>query len=233
MAESKKTIKKSQIDLKSLGNLAEDQYDSVLADMVLHNASVRRLSHKMFLLGISSLGVAGFAILLALVLFFSRPEPRYFVADADGRIVEVTPVSQPYADPNRLVQWAARAVTDSFSFDFVNYQNKLTDVRQYFTQQGYENFLKALTDSGLVDTVKKNRYVMTAVLRKPPVVLRENVVEGRYVYVVKIPVLLSFYLGNNQFSASWDVEALIIRVPPTENIFGVAIHQIVAKRSDN
>lgn len=233
MAESKKPMGKTKVTSKSLENLDEDQYDGVLADMVLHNASVRRLSHKMFLLGISSLGVALFSVLLAFVLFFSRPEPRYFVADADGRLIEVTPVSQPYADPNRLVQWAARAVTDSLSFDFVNYQSKLTDARQYFTQQGYENFLKALVDSGLVDTVKKNRYVMTAVLRKPPVVLRESVVEGRYIYVMRIPVLLSFYLGNNQFSASWDVEALIIRVPPTENVFGAAIHQIVAKRSDD
>lgn len=229
MANPKKVVKK---EVKDLGALVDDQYDQVLANAVLHNATVRRLAHKMFVLGVSSLGVAFFSIVLAGILFFSRPDPRYFVADAEGRIVEVTPVSQPYADPNRLIQWASRAVTDSLSFDFVNYQNRLTDVRQYFTQQGYENFLKALSDSGLIDTVRKNRYIMTAVLRKPPVVVRENVIEGRYVYVMKIPILLSFYLGNNQFSANWDIEALIIRVPHTENIYGVAIHQIVAKRGD-
>lgn len=205
--------------------------DPVIADLVLHNSTLRAMGERFARIAVIASAVAGVSLIVLAVVFFTKPAPQYFLADAQGRIMRITPVDQPYEDVARLTQWTARAVMESFSLDFVRWQEVLAQARQYYTAQGYDNLLKSMQDSGLLDTVKKNRYVMTAALRSAPVVLKEGRVEGRFIYVIRVPVIVTFYQGNNQSSASWDMEVLVVRVPPSENAYGVAIHQVVAKRS--
>ena len=73
------------------------------------------------------------------------PAPKYFATSIDGRIIPIVPLNEPNMPTSALLLWSNQAATAAFTYDFVNYRQALQSASDYFTPDGWRDFLNALT----------------------------------------------------------------------------------------
>lgn len=158
------------------------------------------------------------------------PLPEYFATTADGRLIPLAPISEPYVPQEVLLTWTTQAVTQAYTLDYVHQKAQLSRMREQFTAQGFNSHRQALEDSGLWATVKERRLVTQVVATAPPVVTHQGVLAHRYVWKLEVPIKIS-YQGASSVSPPQDniAEVLVVRVPTHELPRGYAIHQLVTR----
>ena len=123
-----------------------------------------RDNYRRVLFALAVMVVANIIIGLGAVHVMKNPPmPKYFATNDDGRITILHPLSTPVMSVNSLTEWATRAATASYTFDFVNYRKSLQDASVYFTGTGWQSFEKALVDSNNLKLVLSKKLVTTAV----------------------------------------------------------------------
>ena len=163
------------------------------------------------------------------VIQVHQPENRYFATTEDGRLIPMVPLSEPNLSSPALVSWAAQAATEVMSFGFTDYRRRLQSSSAYFTRKGWESFTEALQQARYIETLVARNQVITAAPQGAPILKQEGVVQGRYQWVVQIPMVLSFVSGNETRSDSVMVELYIVRVPRLESPSGIGITQWIQR----
>ncbi len=74
------------------------------------------------------------------------------------------------ADKTQLVVWVSEAITATYSFNHENFVQRQKEIAKYYTVDGWKAYSDALLKSGLLKTVEKNNYSVTAVPTLPPVI---------------------------------------------------------------
>jgi intracellular multiplication protein IcmL len=158
------------------------------------------------------------------------PQPEYFATTADGRLIPLIPISEPYVPQEVLLGWVSQAVAQAYTFDHVHQQEQLSRMRELFTVPGFNSHRKALEDSGLWTAVNERRLVTQVVATAPPIVTNQGVLARRYVWRLEAPIKIS-YQGASSTSAPQEnlAEVLVVRVPTHEAPRGYAIHQLVTR----
>ena len=199
---------------------------------------VQNRNRATYALADKSLGVARWSvavgvlgILVGAAGWLTNPEPRYFAATADGRVIEMRALDDPLRTTNQISNWTANAITAAFTMDFVNFRDQLAAVEPTFTGPGYDRFLEALQQSGNLESVQQNRYVVSATLNGSPRIEREGVRAGRYIWRIRVPIIVGYESAENVVNQERDAVLTVVRVPSTEKPDGVAIHQIVMEQA--
>lgn len=167
--------------------------------------------------------------IIAIAFHFARPKQSYFVdTPNNGTSREVFPLDEPNVTPSSLINWVTLAVTSAYTLDFYGYQDTLEELKQYFTLDGYQNFLNALDASGSLRKITRDKLVLTAVATDPAIVLQEGLMNNIYTWKIQIPLLLN-YQGASTTSTQQNVavSVLVTRVPTSEAPKGIGIAQIV------
>ena len=169
------------------------------------------------------------AAVVALVLR-DRPVDRVVAATPDGRIIELTQLSEPVMTQAALQSWVVTAITEAFTLGFHDYQMRAGQIREYFTEAGYEGYVEQLGESRMIERVRKFKQVTSAVARGAPVITQATIWQGRAMWRVETPVLLTFHAGNREESERLLVTVLVMRVEREERAAGIGIQQLVAER---
>lgn len=157
------------------------------------------------------------------------PEPKYFAVE-NGQIIPIAPVSHPYIRPGDLNQWVARAVMDSYMLDFQNYRSRIEENAQYFTPEGFADYKRSLASSGRMKTITEGWFVSSAVPEGPPVIVQEGSVNGRYMWRMRMPILVHYNSKTHRLSPQRLMLTItVVRVQTWENPYGVGISQIVER----
>jgi len=158
------------------------------------------------------------------------PQPEYFATTADGRLIPLIPISEPYVPQEVLLGWVSQAVAQAYTFDHVHQQEQLSRMRELFTAPGFNSHRKALEDSGLWTAVNERRLVTQVVATAPPIVTHQGALARRYVWRLEVPIKIS-YQGASSLSAPQEnlAEVLVVRVLTSELPRGYAIHQLVTR----
>ena len=200
------------------------------------NAQENGTSTRKFADGINASMVASkFFILLTLVvsliaigLHFARNKQTYFINAPDGITKEVFPLNEPNVTPSSLMNWVTLAITSAYTLDFYGYGETLEDLKQYFTLDGYQNFLNALEASGSLNRIIRDKLVLTAVATDPAIVLEEGLMNNVYTWRIQIPLLLNYQgASTTATQQTIAVSVLVTRVPTSEAPKGIGIAQIV------
>ena len=140
----------------------------------------------------------------------------YFPTTADGVIIDMPPlninhlklsnlltdnkgflIDQPKINVNTLskdkdnalvLYWVKKIVFKMFDYDYVNYRNSLEELRNYFVPGGHELFMKALSESKNMESIKASRRVVRANIVSEPVIKKVGLLKERYVWQVFVPV---------------------------------------------
>ena len=194
----------------------------------LHREAHR--SWRRMALGLMTVVVVLAAAVVALALR-DRPVDRAFAATPDGRVIELTPLDEPVMSQAALRSWVVTSITEAFTLGYHDYRLRLGQVREHFTDEGYGGYTEQLEKSLLLERILQYRQVTSAVARGAPVITDATMWQGRAMWTLEVPLLLTFHAGNRQETEELLVSALVVRVNREERPAGIGIQQIVAERT--
>lgn len=171
--------------------------------------------------------IVGLIMTLIVYINSSKPMDRYFATTADGRIMQLMPLDQPNMTPAALMSWVAQAATEVMTFGYHDYQRRFQEASRHFTKSGWESFTAAIQKARIMDSVQAAKQVVTASPRSAPVIVQQGVLNGRYRWVLQMPIQVT-YSGGGARSDSLKLSLVVERVPSLENPNGVGIAQWVA-----
>lgn len=161
--------------------------------------------------------------------YISRPAPKYFATTTEGALIELIPLDQPNLSTNTLLQWTTQAATSAYTYNFVNYRDAFQQARNYFTPEGYKNYLKAIEDSRNLEAVKEKKLVVSSVPTGAPIVVNEGRIAGRYAWQVEMPMLISYQSATEVIRQNIKLTMLIVRIPTLDSPKGIGIAQFIVE----
>lgn len=177
---------------------------------------------------------SGLALSLGLnvYLFNAQPGPKYFVQTKDHQLVGVVPLNEPSFSDERITQWVTEAVIAANNWNFADYRESLQDAcNRYFTPQGCQEYKDALVRIGNLESVKKKRLTVRAVVTRPPIILNK-VISGqtqRFTWNMQMEMMVSYLSSSEQTTQTLMVNLVIVRRAVTEYEQGVGIEKYVAQ----
>jgi len=155
------------------------------------------------------------------------PEPQYFAATSDGRLINVHPLSDPVVSDDFVLQWSSTAVRQTFALDYVHWRDQLQGVSDYFSADGWKWFLQALQGTNNLKTLVDLQMVSSAKITGAPQLLDRAVLNGRYAWKISIPVLITYTSSTKNFNLPATVTLVVIRMPITEAPARIAINNFI------
>ncbi len=185
----------------------------------------RTLLRLAMLQGVVILGLLG---AMYFVIQVHQPENRYFATTEDGRLVPMVPLSEPNLSTPALMSWVAQAATEVMTFGFNDYRRRLQESSRNFTRKGWESFTSALQKSRIIEMVEANQQVVTAAPQGAPILESEGLVDGRYQWVIQLPMVVTYQSGARTKQDNLLMTLVVVRVPRLESPNGVGIEQWIA-----
>ena len=140
----------------------------------------------------------------------------------EGKLIPLQYSSVPNTSSEAVVRWTAYAVGEVFTYNFNNVEDRILGAKRYFTKEGWDSFLDALSDAGTISSVKSARSFVTVVPSGIPVVSEEGAVEGVYTWVVQVPILTNVYTSSGNNSSATSIKVTIQEIPTRESSSGYA-----------
>lgn len=178
--------------------------------------------------------LAGGVIFLLLVLNFllfqeTVPPPTYFAATDQGQILQELPLDKSNVATNELLAWVIDAMMDSHTFNFMNYSRIVDEAKQYFTTEGYTNYLTGLSRSGITERIKRDKLVVVSSPSQAPEILKEGPYKSgnfnRYLWKIRVPLSFNFRSVSVHTGDQAEAMILVMRVPTTVSPTGLSILQ--------
>ena len=123
-----------------------------------------------------------------------------------------------------LAVWANEAIVSTYTYDYQNLIARQKEIATYFTSEGWISYSKAILDSKLLDAVKQNNYVVSAVATMPPVV--KSV--GAQQWQATMPVLVVYKNPQYKQKQTLNVTLTFITAPAGQGVRGLAITRLQA-----
>lgn len=153
----------------------------------------------------------------------------YFATTADGRIINIVPLNEPYRSRAEVIAWAAGTAQKVMRLGYHDYRQRLQDSSNEFTPTGWESFTRAMKDARILETIEARKLVVNMEIDAAPEIKNAFVKDGVFTWYLQFPVTIKF---EGQEAPS-TIRALlilqIVRVSTLQNPAGVSIEQWVAK----
>ncbi len=153
-----------------------------------------------------------------------------FPTTVDGKLVFPMPLSEPGFSTPALLEWAVEAVASSYSFNFINYEQIISNSAIYYTKAGYQNYRRSLIENNIANSVDRKKYILSAVPTSAPVITKEKPTpDGIYNWQLQFPIQMVYQNVREVQRSDWIVTLSIIRVPTTEAPDGLAIAAMIVR----
>jgi intracellular multiplication protein IcmL len=191
--------------------------------------SFHRDSHRVVLLGLLISIILNSVLVLSFGYIVTHPPaPQYFATTINGRITPLIPLDQPNMPPSTLLQWANAAATAAYTYNFVNYRQELQSASEFFTPEGWREFMNALKSSNNLNSVIEKKLVVSAVATGAPIVLDQGVINGTYTWTVQMPMLVTYQSASQVARQTITVQMIIQRISTLNSARGIGISSFIA-----
>lgn len=157
---------------------------------------------------------------------------KYVYADANGKISTLTAMNMPNMSDSEISNWIINALSNSLSFDYVQYRKQIQDSQQYFTPNGFVGFEKMLQTSHLLNEIIDQHLIMKSTILKAPNLTSSGDEGGVFVWHFSVPMSIELNMKsgqNNTINSSQKsviVNVTIERLPETLQASAVGIARI-------
>ena len=185
--------------------------------------TVLSFTERAYRISFWSVMVSFSALLLSIIFFIFKPEPRFFLNDmASGRIVPVVPVSAPNMNNQQVMNWFKTTITEMLTFHYGNYREVVgTKWREALAKEKLNETLIEIRP--FLERVISDKIVLFAVPASEPVIVRMGKKYGVVTYLISMDVLLVFDTGAKREVAKYKVDAEVRRVDVQERPNGLEI----------
>lgn len=163
-------------------------------------------------------------MIIAYYQYYTRPTPLYFGVKPDRSQFAIQSLDRPNLAPRVLTRWATLAATATFTIDFVHYEENLKNLRHYFTEEGYNFFLNALTESHAITDITEKKLVVSAIAVAPTIITSEGIgPNGKYTWEILVPILVSYLSASADVKQPKIVSLTVTQVPTEDAPTGIGI----------
>ena len=193
----------------------------------LRNDFYRDGFYKVFI----ALMMTALAIVLLLAtsfyLYTHKPPPVTFYTDSDLKAFPLVPVTDPYVKQADLIQWVSEVLPASFTFDFADYQKQLKQLQQYYTPKGWAALATQLDIYANAKMIDSTKLFVNASASGTPTIPNQGMIDGRYGWWIQLPLKIHYSNLEKHYDTSISLQALVVRVPTTNNLTGLAIDNVI------
>lgn len=168
--------------------------------------------------------VLGFAVFHKLT---ASVPPQYFATTADGRLINVQPLSTPVVSDSYVLQWTANKVRAAFSQDYLHWRGQLQAISGAFTPDGWRYFLQSMQQSNNLKTLEDLKMVSNAEITGAPKVVEKEVVSGHYAWKIEVPVLVTYNNAKRSIPMPMNVTLIVLRMPVKDYPDRIAINNFL------
>jgi intracellular multiplication protein IcmL len=184
----------------------------------------------------SKIGLIAFSIILAAIsaiIFYvvgkKMSPPELFFVTAEGKSIQVAPMSLPNESREAVKDLAREAIQKSYTFDFLKIDQQLLAAQPYYTIDAWGVFKDSMLSSSLVKQVKKNKFTVSVVAKEEPIIDSAAQKAGaEFAWKLLVPITISFSGDSPTETQDLLVRITVVRVPTTENPKGLGVLQMVA-----
>ena len=179
-------------------------------------------------------GIAIVLLLGALIALVLMMETRYvyFATTADGRIINIVPLDDPFLSRDRVISWAAGKSQEVMRLNYFDYRPRLQQAAANFTPTGWESFTRAMKEARIIEALEAHKLVMAMDIEAAPEIEKAFVKDGVYSWYVQFPVTIKFDGVEPPAPIHATLLMQIVRVSTLQNPDGISIEQWIAKVRD-
>ncbi|MCH9770503.1 MAG: type IVB secretion system apparatus protein IcmL/DotI [Gammaproteobacteria bacterium] len=159
--------------------------------------------------------------------------PQYFAATADGRLIHIHPLTDPAVTNTYVLQWTTDAVSRAFSQDFIHWRRQLQDIAQYFTPQGWKDFVNQMKASDNLKTLVDLKMVSNVSVTGAPKVVETAIINGHYAWKIQMPILVTYQNAARTIPQSFNVTVIVLRMPEENYPDRIAINNFLPEVTKN
>lgn len=179
--------------------------------------------------------IINIVILLTMTIFFIysfsyNPPEKYVLVDRDNKIIENNNLETFSKSEAEIAQWLTKAIKDSFSYNFTNVDIHPSNVKKYYTENGYKSYSKQFEESSDVVIVKKNKAVSTISRVDPPTILKSGIANGRAAIRFETKIVQVFQGYDGSIREKYKITVVILKQDVKDYEDGIAIESIVRSK---
>jgi intracellular multiplication protein IcmL len=169
---------------------------------------------------------ANIVLVLAVASFAGGHGRWYFYASTrDGQLLKLQESRGPNLSDTAVLSWVNRVVPQIYTMNFLNYRQVLTEKEKYFTIPGWGSFLQGF--SATINQIQQGQYDVHAAPSDVPVVTQKGVLQGKGMWQVQIPLIVSYQHGANEATQNVVWTLLLQQQDNTQSDQLLAITQVV------
>lgn len=130
-------------------------------------------------------------------------------------------------DKAQMSVWVNEAIVQTYTYQYDDYLQRQKVFSQYFTAEGWIDYIKALNQSKLLDAVKKNKYKVSAVATMPPTIT----VSAPHHWKAVMPLLVRYKGPEYEQKQVLEVTLDFTEASSKQGVRGLAITSINVKKS--
>ena len=171
-----------------------------------------------------------FMVIIGVVMYqiLHQPLPDFYATQPDGQKMYLEPTQEPNLLPDTILRFASKAAVTAYTFDFVNYNKQIEFARPYFTDAGWADYRRSLSQQGLIDTIVKNQLFVYGIVSGTPIISNQGTLPGAgYTWRVQIPFLVTYETATGPVNRNYYVVITMVRISTDKNPQGIGIDQFV------
>lgn len=139
------------------------------------------------------------------------------------------PLDKPVFKSESVVDWVKSSIVDIYAYNFANYKQVITNISRYFTQPGYESYVKALQDAGNFSIIEEKKTIVSASVAGDVKIVKEGVENNIYHWIVQVPLKVTYQDPNGAVVQEILANIEVVRINDPKHPDGIAIHSITAE----
>ncbi len=189
-------------------------------------------SRVLFIIGCLVASIAAL-VAISVYILFTEPPPVVFKVANEWRIVAPVDIQEPYLSEGEILQWVADVVPKLFDVDFLHVDDQLAQLKQYFTENGYQVFINQFNNNVDRDKLQTGKMFATAEITGSPIIVNQGTLSGRYAWWVQIPINIGYAGMETIPSSSIKLTLLVVRTETSNNLNGVAIDNVLVEKGND
>lgn len=187
--------------------------------------------------GVRAMGLCGVMLLSALVIVVAAlaaritvarwPRPAVFIVQQGNPPVRLRTLDTPSLSALRVQNWTAHALRDIFRFNFVDYDQHMSDVQSMFTPSGWTAFQAGLASGNVEQHVKNGNLDVFLVPTHAARVVKAGLSGDTLAYTVQMPALMIYRSASSVATVPILATVVVKQVPAYENPQGLGISDLI------
>ncbi len=163
--------------------------------------------------------------------FSSQPvPPQYIPINEDGTYVTLLPISDCQSKTDAEVKsFTMEAINKIYRYDYINYSDQFQSIAQYFTTNGWNDYLESYEASRTLSALKENQWIVTVRPKGLPEYVNEpQIVNNVCTWELKLPLVIT-YVGKTAEEVSGELFLRVQRVSVLKSQEGLGINRSIFK----